>query len=193
MGLLAERHHRPNHQPPKTRQLSFTIAVRSDLTVLAIDDDANYLMLIEHAWSSSGINSPLHCATSGDKAIEYLKGEGEYSDRSRFPIPGLIMMDLRMDHGDGFSVLHRLKSNPEWMGIRRVVLTGSSYPEDIRKSYQLGACAYHVKPDAHQALVKLLKTMFEYWLTSEVAPSGIADEQIKTHISPLPADERQSY
>jgi two-component system response regulator len=113
----------------------------------------------------------LQSATSGGKAIEYLRGEGEYFDRSRFPVPGLIMTDLRMADGDGFWLLQRLKSNPEWMDIRRVVLTGSSYPGDIKKAHELGACAYHLKPGANEDLVKLLKTMFDYWLTSEVAPS----------------------
>ena len=143
--------------------------MRSDLAILAVDDDANYLMLIEHAWRSTGINNPFQCVTTGDKAIEYLTAAGEYSDRSRFPVPGLITLDLTMPHGDGFSVLQRLKRNPAWAGIRCVILTGSAHPDNIEQAYLLGACAYHVKPDAYGSLAKLLKTMFDYWLTSEVA------------------------
>ncbi len=169
MGMFTGRVRRRNHQTAKTRQLPFTIGMRSDLTILAIDDDANYLMLIEHAWFSTGINNPFQCVTSGHKAIEYLTGGGEYSDRSRFPVPGLITLDLTMPDGDGFSVLQRLKSNPEWAGIRCVILTGSANPDDIEQAYLLGACAYHVKPDKYDGLAKLLKTMFDYWLTSEVA------------------------
>ena len=150
--------------------------MRSDFTVLAIDDDANYLLLIEQAWRSTGCDNSFQCATSGEKAIEYLKGLGEYSDRSRFPVPGLITLDLRMDHGDGFWLLQRLKTNPEWTGIRRVVLSGSAYPADIRMAYQLGACAYHLKPDAYEDLVKLLKTVFDYWQTSEVVGGCLQSE-----------------
>jgi len=126
---------------------------------------------------------------SGTQVGDQKEGEGEYSDRSRYPVPGLITLDLTMPHGDGFSLLQRLKSNPEWAGIRAVVLTGSAYPEDIQKAYQLGACAYHVKPGAYEDLEKLLKTMFDYWLTSEVARAVIAGEQVKTDIRPQPGQK----
>jgi CheY-like chemotaxis protein len=153
--------------------------MRSDFTILAIDDDANYLMLIEHAWRSTGVNNPFQCATRVDQAFQYLEGEGEYSDRNRFPYPGLITLDLKMPRVDGFSVLQRLKSNPEWADIRSVVLTGSASPGDIKKAYLLGACAYHVKPDAYEDLAKLLRTMFDYWQTTEMARDVIPYKHIE--------------
>jgi len=161
--------------------------MRPGFAVLAVDDDSNYLMLIEHAWLSIGTtNKVFQSATSGDEAIEYLKGEGEYSDRNRFPDPGLIMLDLRMPQGDGFSVLERLKSKPEWATIRTVVLTGSAQPDDIRKAYLLGACAYHVKPNTYEDLAKLLKAMFDYWPSCEIPQADIVARQPKTNFSPKP-------
>ena len=133
--------------------------MRADFAVLAVDDDSNYLMLIEHAWRSIGTNNnAFQTATSGDAAIDYLKGEGEYSDRNRFPDPGLITLDLKMPQGDGFSVLERLKSNPGWATIRTVVLTGSVQPDDIKKAYLLGACAYHAKPNTYEDLAKFVES-----------------------------------
>jgi len=137
-------------------------------TILAIDDDSNYLMLLEHVWRSTGTNNRIQCVGGGDKAVDYLKGEGEYSDRSRFPYPGLITLDLKMPHGDGFSVLQHLKSRPERQVVPTAILTGSAEPDDVKKAYLLGASCYHVKPNAYGDLGKLLKMILDYWLTCEV-------------------------
>src|SRR2546425_5556896 len=112
-------------------------------TILVIDDDPNDQMLIGHAWHSTGSTSPIQSVSGGDEAIAYLKGEGKYSDRFRFPYPALITLDLKMSRGDGLSVLAHLKSRPEWKVIPTAILTSSSDEDDIKKAYMLGASSYH--------------------------------------------------
>ena len=70
----------------------------------------------------------------GVEAIDYMTGEGKYSDRGKYPYPTFIMTDLKMPRADGFAVLEHLKANPAWATIPAVVLSASTDPDDIRTS-----------------------------------------------------------
>src|SRR5689334_5737184 len=119
-----------------------------DFTVLIVDDDANDRKMIELAFRRNNVTNPIHAVESGEEAIAYLEGKGEYADRSRFAYPSYIITDLKMPHGDGFTILSYLKKNPEWAVIPTVVLSASDDVDDIKKSYILGASSYHVKPSS---------------------------------------------
>lgn len=137
-------------------------------TFLVVDDDPNDLMLFRSAFQSSGVSAAVQTATSGDEAIAYLVGEGKFSDRAMYPYPEVVMTDLKMPDGDGFSVLEHFKQNPEWAVIPTVILSGSQDNDDINRAYALGATAYHVKPSSPLELRGLIKALCAYWSLCEL-------------------------
>lgn len=149
-------------------------------TILVVDDDPNDLIFIEKAFRAIGVKDPIHTINGGQEAIDYMMGEGRFSDRSVYAYPTFITTDLKMPGADGFAVLEHLKDNPEWAVIPTVVLTSSRDLDDIKKAYMLGASSYHVKPSSPAELRHLLKTLHDYWLTCEVPEVDSTGRQLPT-------------
>ncbi len=137
-------------------------------TILIVDDDPNDQLMIEHALHHAGTHWPIHIVSDGAEAIAYLKGEGAYADRDRHPYPALIITDLKMPRVDGLAVLEFLQGTPRSAIVPTVVFSASSDPDDIDKSYALGASCYHVKPSTAERFAALVRQLHEYWMTCEV-------------------------
>ena len=153
---------------------------RRSFSILVVDDDANDRVMITRAFRQNGVAEPIQCVSNGNQAISYLKGEGKYSDRSLFPYPSFIMSDLKMPHGDGFSVLEHLKSVPQWSIIPTLILSGSGDLDDIKKAYMLGAISYLVKPIEFAELRSLLKLTYDYWRECEIPEVDVTGKKMKT-------------
>jgi CheY-like chemotaxis protein len=150
-------------------------------TILIVDDDTIDLVLIERAFRENGVTDPIHKVNGGREAIDYLNGEGKYSDRSIYAYPTFITTDLKMPVVDGLAVLEHIKKNPAWAIIPTVVLTSSQDLDDIKKAYMLGASSYHVKPNSLDGLCKLLKVLHDYWMTCEVPAVDSGGRQLHTN------------
>ena len=150
-------------------------------TILIVDDDANDLFLIEHAFQENGVKDSIHKAKGGREAIDYMMGEGKYSDRSIYAYPTFITIDLKMPVVDGLAVLEHIKKNPAWAIIPTVILTSSQDLDDIKKAYMLGASSYHVKPRSHDDLRKLLNVLHVYWMTCEIPETDSSGHQLPTN------------
>jgi CheY-like chemotaxis protein len=100
----------------------------------------------------------------GAEAIDYLRGVDDYADRERFPLPVLILMDLKMPRVDGFEFLAWLRREPGLKIIPVVVFSSSNLPQDVRRAYDLGANSFIVKLEDNNALPQTLKTLASYWL-----------------------------
>ncbi|WP_339896849.1 response regulator [uncultured Gilvimarinus sp.] len=137
---------------------------KKPLIILMADDDADDRLLAEEALVESRVLNELHFAEDGVELIEYLKGEGQYADRSTYPLPGLILLDLNMPKKDGREALAELKSDPALRRIPVVILTTSKAEEDMIKGYDLGAASYISKPVTFEALVDLMRTLGKYWV-----------------------------
>src|ERR1700726_288193 len=113
--------------------------------ILIVDDSINDQRIIARAFHKINIPNPVRTVGSGNEAIRYLNGQGKFADREQFPYPTFILADLKMDDGDGFSLLENLKSKPEWAVIPTIILSGSLDVDDIKKSFMLGASSFFVK------------------------------------------------
>ena len=149
-------------------------------TILIVDDEPNDRVLIESAFREVGVTDPIHTVNGGKEAIAYMMGEGKYSDRVLYAYPTFITIDLKMPGADGFAVLEHIKNNPAWAIIPTVILTSSNDLDDIKNAYMLGASSYHVKPNSHDDLRKLLKVLHDYWMTCEVPEVDITGHQLPT-------------
>lgn len=149
-------------------------------TILVIEDDAHDREIIKMVFKGLGVTDALHMVNDGVEAIKYLMGEGAYSDRAQHPYPTFIMTDLKMPQVSGFEVFQHIKANPAFAVIPTVVVSASSDPDDIKKSYMLGASPYHVKPQTFDGLRAQLKILHDYWLTCSVPEVDVSGRQVRT-------------
>lgn len=134
------------------------------LTILMADDDEDDRLLARDALKESRVLNHLHCVEDGVELIRYLEGQGKYANREKYPMPGLILLDLNMPKKDGLEVLQEIKSNPAIRRIPVVILTTSKAEEDKIRGYDLGAASYITKPVTFSALVELMRALGKYWI-----------------------------
>jgi CheY-like chemotaxis protein len=132
-------------------------------TILLVDDSENDVTLMNIAFRKAGLNSPVQVVHNGEEAIAYLAGEGRYSDRNKFPLPTVMLLDLNMPMKDGFHVLDWLRKQPGLKRLSTIVLTASLRPEDVERAFELGAHSYLVKPAALENLVAMIRCLRD-WL-----------------------------
>jgi CheY-like chemotaxis protein len=137
-------------------------------TLLVVDDDADQRFLAEITFQRLGAKYKIQVASSGNEAIAYFKGEGQFADRNKFEFPSFVVTDLKMPDGDGFHVLEFLKENPALSLIPVVMISSSDDADDIRQAYLLGASSYMVKPSSLDGLEGMFRRIHEYWADCEV-------------------------
>jgi len=137
----------------------------SRITILHVEDDSNDVLLFQHACQKAEANCSLMAVSDGDEAIAYLSGTGKYGNREQYPLPHLLLLDLKMPRVNGFEVLSWLRKNPKLCCLPVVVLSSSNHEADVRQAYQTGANSFLVKPVDFNALVELVRTVHYYWLT----------------------------
>jgi len=142
-------------------------AAGDGVVVLHIDDDANDTTLLQAAARSAKLGFRLYNVEDGDQAIAYLSGAGLYADRAMYPLPSLILLDLKMPRATGFEVLKWIRKHPELGELPVVVLSGSELQEDVRQAYGVGANSYLVKPIGFEALVSLVRNITAVWLGAQ--------------------------
>lgn len=133
-------------------------------TVLLVEDDLNDIFLVKRAFKMAEVPNPLQVVTDGQEAITYLRGDGKYVDRETYPLPSLIVMDIKMPRKSGFDVLEWVKGDDRRLRrIPIVIVSSSENPNDINRAYELGANAYMVKPVDFRAVEHLFHSITHYW------------------------------
>jgi CheY-like chemotaxis protein len=143
-----------------------------DKIILLVEDDPNDVLLIQRAFQKAGLHNSLKVVRNGDEALEYLSGENSYADRERFPLPFLVLLDLKMPGTDGFEVLTWTRNSPGLKRLLVVVLTSSNLQADVDKAYELGANSYLVKPVEFDDMVNLIQRFEAYWTEINRTPSA---------------------
>lgn len=132
--------------------------------ILMAEDDDNDVFFIERAFKQSQILNPIHRVRDGEEAIAYLRGDGNYADRQKYPLPQFMLLDLKMPRKNGFEVIAWIRQQP---GIKRLpiaILTSSKEDPDINHAYDIGANTYLVKPVKFEELVETVKALGMFWL-----------------------------
>src|SRR5438552_4915657 len=141
-------------------------------SILLAEDDPNDVLLLERAFQKAGLHNSLKIVHDGQQAIDYLSGRGIYADREQFPLPFLLLLDLKMPGTDGFEVLQWIRAQPELARLLIVVLTSSNLQSDVDRAYELGANSYLVKPVGFEEMVNLIKRFEIYWTEINRTPSA---------------------
>ena len=166
-----EKHQQPAKKRPTRRVGDSSRAVTPWLPVLHIDDDANDRELFLTAALEAEVPFQVHSLSDAAQAIAFLSGADIYADRRRFPLPRLIVLDLKMPGSSGIDVLRWVRSEPDLCRVPIIVLSGSESEEDMRLAYACGANAYLIKPLGFAALIHLIKDINLGWfVTPQNAP-----------------------
>jgi CheY-like chemotaxis protein len=136
---------------------------KQGIVILMADDDDDDFLLTQKALKQSKLLNTLHRVQDGEELLEYLRREGEYSDKDNCPRPGVILLDLNMPRKDGREALKEIKSDEKLRDIPIVVFTTSKAEEDIYKSYQLGVNSFITKPVTFDGLIQVMQTLGKYW------------------------------
>jgi CheY-like chemotaxis protein len=132
--------------------------------ILVADDDENDVFFLRRAFAKAGLLHTIIHVSDGQKAIEYLLGDGPYADRKANPFPDLLLLDLKMPRTDGFDVLVTLQSLPE-CDLPVVVFSTSALMVDRETAKKLGARDYVVKPVDQDEMVKVALAFDKRWLS----------------------------
>src|SRR5579859_6774357 len=114
--------------------------------ILVVEDNENEVTLIRRTLTNACVPNPRHFVKSGEEAINYFTGAGPYANRDSFPLPALVLLDLKLPLMNGFEVLKWIRAHPHFKHLRVVVLTGASHIRDVNEAYHLGADSFLVKP-----------------------------------------------
>jgi CheY-like chemotaxis protein len=131
--------------------------------VLVAEDNPDDALLLRRALERAGISARIKIVADGEEMLLYLEGRGAYANRSRSPLPSLIILDLKMPRKSGLEVLQWMSTNPHLAVVPTIVLSASNLERDIRAAYDFGANTYFVKPSTFDELVDTMKMLESYW------------------------------
>lgn len=132
--------------------------------ILYAEDEENDVYFLQRAFADASITNPLVIVRSGDAAVDYLSGEGDYADRVRYPLPCLALLDLNLPGKSGLEVLKWIRAQPSLCTLPVLMLTSSTQESDIHRAYVQGANGFLIKPGKPAELLAMVKALGEFWL-----------------------------
>jgi CheY-like chemotaxis protein len=136
--------------------------------MLIAEDNPSDLELTRAALVRARVDTPVHFVSNGAQVLSYLKGEAQFGDRSAFPMPRLLVLDIQMPYLTGLEVLEWLRAHEEYSLLPTTMLTSSRIESDIERAYALGANAYITKPGRFEELITVLQQLYGFWRICEV-------------------------
>lgn len=138
----------------------------SSMPILLVEDNEAAAELALRAFRRRKISNPVYVARDGEEALDYVERRGAFSENA--PVPSVILLDLRIPKVDGLDVLRQLKQHPIYRNIPVVVLTTSAEDRDVRRSYELGAASYIVKPVEFEKFQEVVERIDLYWMVTNL-------------------------
>ena len=140
------------------------------LTILLVEDNPDHAELIMRNMESFQVSNSIINLEDGEAALDYLHGRAKYADRKQFPLPKLMLLDLRLPKIDGLEVLKEVKSDDVLRSLPVVILTTSDAERDIAMAYEYHANSYVTKPVNFDEFSQLLRDLAFYWLVWNKRP-----------------------
>ena len=141
--------------------------------ILVAEDQANDAFILERAFKKTGTKTTLHFVRDGQEAVDYLDGQELFSDRNAYPLPTLLLLDLKMPRLNAFDVLEWVRRHESLRRLLVVVFSSSEEIGDINRAYDLGANSYMVKPSEFDELLQLAEELGRYWLLRNKCPEFV--------------------
>jgi CheY-like chemotaxis protein len=132
--------------------------------LLLVEDNEDDVFLMKRALKGAHVINPLFVAVDGQEALDYLAGADKFADRTNYPLPAVVFLDLKLPFISGHDVLTWIRRQKELDSLVVIVLTSSNEASDLSRCYALGANSYVVKPPTPEQLEDLAKAFKWYWL-----------------------------
>ena len=142
--------------------------MKSDGTILLVEDNPDDVFFMQRAFKATAIENPLQVAVDGQEAIDYLAGAGKFADRNAFPLPCLMLLDLKLPRKTGHEVLKWIRDRPDLATLIVIALTTSRETKDITDAYRLCVNAYLVKPTSPAELANIMTKIRDFWIDLNV-------------------------
>jgi len=139
-------------------------------TILLVEDEEAHAELTKRAIRKAGNANRVDIVSDGEQALDYLYNREKYADKKKYPVPGLILLDIKLPGIDGIEVLKRIKENPDLKRIPVIMLTTSERDEDIVRSYEHYANSYLTKPVGFKAFEEKIVQVGFYWMILNKRP-----------------------
>jgi CheY-like chemotaxis protein len=140
------------------------------VVILLVEDDPAHAEIVRRNFENFRIANRLIHLADGQAALDYLFRLGKYCLPESSPLPGLILLDLRLPKIDGLEVLAAIKNDSALNRIPVVIMTTSDAETDMLKAYQQHVNSYVVKPVDFSQFTKLLEALGYYWLVWNQRP-----------------------
>lgn len=137
------------------------------LEILLVEDNPGDVRLTIEALRESKVPTEIHVVDDGEKALAFLRREGDYATARR---PDLILLDLNLPRKNGREVLAEVKQDPDLKPIPIVVLTSSTAEQDIGHAYNLYANCYITKPVDLEQFLRVIQSIEDFWLVVVMLP-----------------------
>lgn len=141
--------------------------------ILLVEDNNMDVILTLDAFKEAKLKNKINVARNGQEALDYLFGRDKYANRDEYPMPSLILLDLKMPGIDGFEVLRQIKGTDKLKRIPVIILTSSKEEGDRTLSYDIGANSYLMKPVSFEGFTEVVKKIDDYWFTLNIGAPGI--------------------
>ena len=141
------------------------------IDILLVEDNEADVKITLRAFKKARLRNNVFVVRDGQLALDFVYHQGEYQDKTKFPRPDMILLDINMPRLNGYEVLQKLKSDPSFRAIPVIMLTSSKNEDDVMKTYQWGATSYIQKPVDYDSFVKVVDGFNFYWNIINKLPS----------------------
>jgi CheY-like chemotaxis protein len=155
-------------KPDAERRYGFLPEGVAPPLLLLADDDDHDAFFFRNALRAAAVSLRLTRVRDGQEAIDYFQGRNGFADRAQFPVPQIILLDVKMPRRNGLEVLRFVRATAEFENTLVVILTSSPNEQDIRESRRLRVAAYLVKPRKVAALIDIAHHLEVLWLETVV-------------------------
>lgn len=132
-------------------------------SILIAEDSETDVFFLLRVMSQAGVLNPIHVARNGAETLAYLQGTGEYGDRGAYPLPGIVLLDLKMPDIDGFEILRRKREEPSLQDTLMVAVSSYDGIYGINLAYENGADTFLTKPLTTEDVLNLINAFDDYW------------------------------
>jgi DNA-binding response OmpR family regulator len=115
--------------------------------ILIADDEPNIVVSLEFLMKQRGYD--IRVVNDGAEA---LKAVAEFR-------PDLILLDVMMPRVSGYDVCQKVRENPDWQGIKIIMLSAKGRDIEVSKGMAVGADAYVTKPFSTRDVVAQIKQL----------------------------------
>lgn len=137
--------------------------MKNRFVILLAEDNENDVWLTKRAFQEHGLETNFQVVRNGFEAVLYLMGEGNFADRTKYPLPSLIISDIKMPRMSGFELLAWKADNEEFKSLPTFILSSSKDEADASLALELGAIGCLVKPTDFESLIRIADQIWNTW------------------------------